>query len=192
MKLIYFFFAAMLLAPIYTQGHSHTPQTPNNHQKMDTLTVNLDGFKKAHWSEQEAQNVELITDFVQNLMNNHDFSYVLEKFSNQAYRQHNRGIPDGFEALVGYVEEFTKRYPDYGYDVKHVYADGDFVIFQSHVTIKKKHRGNDKKGFIIKDTWKIEDGEIVEHWDAIQPIDGFMRFVIWMTGGKIRNSNGLF
>lgn len=192
MKLIYFFFAATLLGPIHIQGHPNTSQTLKNYKKMDTLTINLDTFKKAHWSEQETKNVELITDFVQHLMNNHEFDYVLDAYENQSYLQHSRGIPDGIKALVTYVEDFSKRYPDYTYDVKHIYADGDFVIFQSHATLKKKHRGNDKKGLNIKDTWKIVDGDIVEHWDSIQPIDGFMRFFVWLSGGKIRNSNGLF
>ena len=30
------------------------------------------------------------------------------------------------------------------------------------------------------DTWKVENGKITEHWDAVQPIDGFMRFYFWM------------
>jgi len=76
--------------------------------------------------------------------------------------------------------------------VKHIYADGDYVIFQSQVTLRKKHRGNPNKGLNITDTWKIIDGKIAEHWDSIQPIDALMRFIIWLNGGKVKNANGLF
>ena len=159
---------------------------------MDTLKINFDSLKKNSWSDQEIKNVKLIIDFVQHLMNNHDFDYVSEKFTNQVYLQHNRGIPDGMNGLIKFVKDFAKRYSEYTYDVKHIYADGDFVIFHSHATIKAQHRGNDQKGLNIIDTWRIENGQIAEHWDALQPMDGFMRFFNWMNGGKTRNLNGVY
>ncbi|MEL6593501.1 MAG: nuclear transport factor 2 family protein, partial [Bacteroidota bacterium] len=56
------------------------------------------------------------------------------------------------------VSGFAKRYPDYTYDVKHVYVDGPFVTLHSHATIDKKHRGNPQKGLNIMDIWKVENG----------------------------------
>ena len=159
---------------------------------MDIIKIQFDQLKKDSWSEQEVKNVKLIIDFIQHLMNDHDFDYVSEKFGNQAYVQHNRGIQDGMDALINYVKDFAKRFPEYTYDVKHIYADGDFVIFHSHATIKAQHRGNDKKGLNIIDTWCVKDGQILDHWDALQPMDGFMRFYNLLTGGKIRNSNGVY
>ena len=38
----------------------------------------------------------------------------------------------------------------------------------------------------------VENGEITEHWDAVQPIHGSMRFLFWMIGGKFRNNNTYF
>ncbi|MEL6867483.1 MAG: nuclear transport factor 2 family protein [Bacteroidota bacterium] len=159
---------------------------------MDIIQIQYDQLKKDSWSDKEVKNVKLMIDFIQNLMNKHNFDYAAKKFGNQVYHQHNRAIPDGLEALIKYVKDFAKNYPEYTYDVKHIYADDDFVIFHSHATIKAQHRGNDKKGLNIIDTWKIKDGQIVEHWDALQPIDGFMRFYNWMTGGSIKNTNGVF
>ncbi len=159
---------------------------------MATPQVNLESLKKEHWSEQEKHYAALITDFVQNLMNDHDFDYVLENFNHSSYVQHNRNIGDGVQSLVEFLKEFTKRFPEYSYDVKQIFADGDSIIFHSHATLKKEHRGDDKKGLNIKDTWKIVDGKITEHWDSIQALDGFMRFYALMNGGKIRNSNGVF
>ena len=159
---------------------------------MDTIQINFDALKKNSWSDQETSNVKRMIDFIQNLMNNHDFDYVLESFGNDQYKQHSRSIPEGMNALVAYVKTFAKRYPEYSYDVKHIYADGDFVTFHSHVTTKKKHRGDDKKGLNIIDTWKLDNGDIIEHWDAIQPMDAFMRFYIFLIGGKVLNSNGVY
>ena len=159
---------------------------------MDNLTIDFEGLKKDHWSEAELGNARLLADFVQALMNDHNFDDVLTTFGNDSYLQHNRNIPEGMEALVAFVADFVKRFPDYGYDVKRILVDDDHVTFHSHVTIKKEHRGNDSKGLNIIDTWRVENGQIVEHWDAIQSLDGFMRFYALLTGGKVRNSNGVF
>ncbi|MEM7033597.1 MAG: nuclear transport factor 2 family protein [Chloroflexota bacterium] len=159
---------------------------------MDIINIDFDSLKKDSWSDQEMENAKLLVDFVQHLMNNHDFDHVMNTFNNDAYIQHNRNLPEGIAGVVGVVKQFAKRYPDYTYDVKHILADGDYVSFHSHATINKKDRGNDKKGLNIKDTWKIKDGKIVEHWDAIQPMDGFMRFYTLLTGGTIRNGNGVY
>ena len=96
------------------------------------------------------------------------------------------------EGVIKTVQGFTKRYPDYTYDVKKIFVDGDYVIFHSHATVKKKDRGDDTRGLNIVDYWKIKDGEIVEHWDAIQPLDFGMRLFVLFNGGKIRNANGVY
>lgn len=159
---------------------------------MDKLTINFDALKQSHWSEKELKNAEVITDFVQHLMNNHDFDYILKKYGQNNYVQHNLSISEGIEGLVNYVKGFVKRFPDFMYDVKYILASGDMVVFHSHVTSKAKDRGNENKGFIITDRWKVVDGEILEHWDAIQPINAFMRLYAWLAGGKIKNANRRF
>lgn len=161
-------------------------------QAKDTIQIDLAALQKANWSEQEQQNAAVITDFVQNLMNNHNFEYVLKHYNDSAYTQHNRNLPDKITGLVGFLQEFVADYPEYSYDVKHIYVDGDYVIFHSHATLSKDDRGNDEKGMNIIDTWRLEDGRIVEHWDSIQALDGFMRFYSLISGGTIRNDNGVF
>ena len=161
-------------------------------QDSDKLTVDLASLQKANWSEQELKNAEIITDFVQNIMNNHNFDYVLEHYNDSSYVQHNRNIPDKVTGLVGFLKDFVAEYPEYTYDVKHIYVDGDYVIFHSHATLNKEDRGNDEKGLNIIDTWRLENGRIVEHWDSIQALDGFMRFYSLISGGTIRNENGVF
>ena len=161
-------------------------------QSKDTLIIDLPSLQKTNWSEQEVENAELITDFVQNLMNNHNFSYILEHYNDSSYVQHNRNLPDKVTGLVNFLEEFVEDYPDYAYDVKHIYVDGDYVIFHSHATLDRKDRGNDQKGMNIIDTWRIEDGRIVEHWDSIQALDFSMRVYSLISGGDIANSNGVF
>lgn len=161
-------------------------------QNADKLVIDLQSLQKPSWTEQELANATLITDFVQNLMNNHNFDYILERYNDSSYVQHNRNLPDKITGLVGFLEEFVEDYPDYTYDVKHIYVDGDYVIFHSHATLKKDDRGNDKKGMNIIDIWRLEDGRIVEHWDSIQALDTLMRFYSLINGGNIQNANGVF
>lgn len=146
-----------------------------------------------HWSSTEARNARIISDFVRRIMNEHDFDSVREQYRDSAYRQHSRGIPDGIPGLLENLTDLTKRFPEFSYDVKRVMVDGDLVTFHSHATMRAKHRGDDRKGFDIIDIWRVsEDGDIVEHWDAIQPLDFSMRLYALVTGGRIRNTNGVF
>ncbi|MDC5818415.1 nuclear transport factor 2 family protein [Vibrio europaeus] len=161
-------------------------------QSTDKITIDLQKLQKPNWTTQERASAELITDFVQNLMNNHNFDYVLEHYNDSAYVQHNRNLPDKVTGLVGFLQEFVEEYPDYTYDVKHIYVDGDYVIFHSHATLDKEDRGNDQKGMNIIDKWRVEDGRIVEHWDSIQALDFSMRVYSLISGGDIQNSNGVF
>ena len=154
--------------------------------------ISLDDHLQAHWSQQETDNAALVVDFFQRLMNEHDFEHVLQEFDKGPYIQHNRSIPDGIAGVVGYVKTLTKRFPDYAFDVKRIHSSQDFVILHSHATLKKKHRGNQAKGFIITDTFRIEEGRLAEHWDAIQPIDFFTRLLILLTGGAVANTNPTF
>ena len=158
----------------------------------EKLSIDLDSLQKPNWSAQELENARLITDFVQNLMNDHNFDYVLKHYNDSAYVQHNRNLPDKVTGLVSFLRDFVEDYPEYTYDVKHIYVDGNYVIFHSHATLNAEDRGNDQKGMNIIDTWRIENGRIVEHWDSIQALDGFMRFYSLLTGGNIRNENGVF
>ena len=159
---------------------------------MDKLQVNLTALQKDHWSEEQLKNAKIVSDFVQHLMNDHNFELVREKYGKDPYKQHNQTMTDGLEGVLGFVSNFVKRFPDYGYDVKHIYVDGSFVTLHSHVTTKAKHRGNPKKGLNIMDIWRVEHGAIVEHWDSVQPIHGSLRFLFWMIGGKFQNTNTYF
>ena len=154
--------------------------------------IDLNKHLQDHWEPQERENVVVVVDFFQHLMNEHDFEYTLKKYGGGSYTQHNRAIPNEISGLVGYVKNMTKRFPEYSFDVKRIYADGEFVVLHSHTTMKAKHRGNEKKGFIITDTFRLKNGQLTEHWDAIQPIDTFSRFLFLMTGGRIGNNNPTF
>lgn len=159
---------------------------------MNTLKIDFEKLSLDHWTPTEKANAAVVHDFIQHLMNEHDFDYIRKNYGHHNYIQRNRAIPDGISGLIGYVKAFVKNFPEYSYDVKYIMASGDMVVFHSHITTKAKHRGNESQGFIVTDRWRVVNGEIQDHWDAIQPINGFFRFYIWLIGGKVRNSNSTF
>ncbi len=159
---------------------------------MTALTIELNDLRRPNWSPDEEANAALVADFVRLLMNEHDFDGVRRRFGSDAYVQHNHGIGDGIEGVLETVGNLVKRFPEYTYDVKHIAVDGDTVIVHSHATLRASHRGNPRKGFNIIDRWRVADGQIVEHWDAIQPIDRFGRVYALLTGGRVRNDNGTY
>lgn len=159
---------------------------------METIVNKIDSFVKEHWSSSQKQKAEIALDFVQRLMNNHEFELITQQYSNAPYKQHNRSMTDGISGVVHAVGTLTKRFPDFAYEVKNILVDGDYVTLHSHATVNAKHRGNDRKGFNIIDTWLVKDGKLTEHWDAVQPLDNFMRLHYWLTGGAVQNDNGVF
>ena len=159
---------------------------------MTTPTIDIAELTRPNWTDAERDNAELVADFVRTIMNEHDFDAARARFGSGRYRQHSRGIPDGIESLFTYLEDLTNRFPEYTYDVKRINVDGDHVTFHSHVTMKASQRGDDNKGLNIIDTWRIEDGEIADHWDAIQPLGLDMRLYTLLRGGATRHDNGIF
>ena len=149
-------------------------------------------FMRPHWTDSERANATAVIEFVQLLMNDHDFDAVLQRFASQPYRQHNRSMTDGIEGVVSTLRDLVKTAPEFSYDVKHLYVDADHVILHSHATLKAKHRGDDGQGLNIMDVWRVENGRLQEHWDAVQGIGLSMRLYGLLTGGQVRNDNGVF
>ena len=93
---------------------------------------------------------------------------------------------------MGYVKTLTKRFPEYAFDVKRIVSSGDIVVLHSHATLKAKHRGDETKGFIVMDTFRLQNGQLSEHWDALQAIDFGTRLLMLLTGGAKGNANPTF
>ena len=159
---------------------------------MSTPIINIEPLIKSHWSEEDKRNARLVLQFVQTLMNDHDFVALKQTFTGHQYRQHNRTIADGLDGVIDTISQLTKSSPEFSYEVKHLYVDGDSVILHSHATLKASHRGDEKEGFNIMDVWRVEAGDLVEHWDCIQGLNFSMRLYALMTGGKVANENGVF
>lgn len=157
----------------------------------DSRLGDYEGFVRPSWTSEERENLGVVARFLLGIRA-HEFDRVLADYSDHPYVQHNLSMKNGVDGVVEEGRKISKRFPEFSIEAKHVYADGDFVIIHSHMTAKASHRGNDRKGLNVFDTWKVVDGKIVEHWDSIQPLDFIGRLFSLLTGGKVRNSNGAF
>lgn len=155
-------------------------------------TIDFDSITQGDWTDSERANAHHVQRFVQLLMNDHDFDAVRDEFGGASYTQHNRSMEDGLPGVIESVERLVRRFPEFAYEVKQVIASGDRVVTLSHATMRSSDRGNDRKGMIIFDMWRLDDGALVEHWDSLQALDLPLRMYQAATGGRVRNVNGPF
>ncbi|MGC3980444.1 MAG: ester cyclase [Steroidobacteraceae bacterium] len=79
------------------------------------------------------------------------------------------------------LAKFLAGFPKLTYDVKHVYADGDYVVVHSLLTgvpglgtpVNSPQPGAkpmSKVGDEVVDIFHIKNGKIIEHWDTVEPV----------------------
>ena len=130
----------------------------------------------AHASaEQEAANKAAVLAFYEKGLNQKDAESAL-KYVGDRYVQHNPNAedgPDGFRKFIAFLRD---KYPQSRSEIKRAFTDGDYVILHVHAVREPGTRGS-----AIIDIFRLEQGKIVEHWDAVQPIPE-----------RSANANGMF
>jgi predicted SnoaL-like aldol condensation-catalyzing enzyme len=118
-------------------------------------------------SELEEANRRVVVTMYNLLMNDHKVDEALE-YIGAGYRQHNVRAPDGKEFLRGAFKARFVEYPKFRSDIKRTVADGDLVVVHTH----ERYDPDDASdlGNIIMDIYRVENGLIVEHWDAYMPV----------------------
>ena len=100
-------------------------------------------------------------------MNDHRVDEAL-KYIGPNYTQHNVRAPDGKEFLRGAFKARFMEYPKFRSDIKRTLADGNLVVVHTH----ERYDPDDPNdmGHAIMDIYRVENGLIVEHWDAYMPV----------------------
>jgi predicted SnoaL-like aldol condensation-catalyzing enzyme len=125
--------------------------------------------------EQMEANKKTVAAFEDAVLNQKDFD-AASKYLGRRYTQHNPSAADGPEGLKGFIAFLKDKFPNNRSETKRIFADGDYVIVHNHAVREPGTRGN-----AIVNIYKLEEGKVVEHWDAIQPIPE-----------KAANDNGMF
>jgi predicted SnoaL-like aldol condensation-catalyzing enzyme len=109
-------------------------------------------------------NKKTVTALYEAALNKKDFDEA-SKYLGPRYTQHNPTAKDGPEGLKGFIGFLKEKFPNSHSEIKRIFADGDYVIVHVHAVREPGTRGN-----AIVDIFKLENGKVVEHWDAVQPI----------------------
>ncbi|WP_163508323.1 nuclear transport factor 2 family protein [Fodinicola acaciae] len=110
-------------------------------------------------------NSEPVRGFLDTAFHQKQAIKAFELYCGEPYVQHNTHAPAGGAASARYLESFVNGFPELSIDLKRVLVDGDFVV--THSLIKLRHAD---RGAVAMDIFRVRDGRIVEHWDAVADI----------------------
>jgi predicted SnoaL-like aldol condensation-catalyzing enzyme len=141
----------------------YSDSTPSGHTSIDGPT-NVDDL---HRTEKNRSTVRsMITDV---LMDDGD-PRGLEAYLADEYVQHNKDMPDGLASFRALAENRPLNYDE----IVLLLAQGNFVATLS----RARWMGHP---YAQADLFRLEDGLIVEHWDAAEPVGPESE---WANSGK--------
>ena len=114
-------------------------------------------------AQQEA-NRQAVLAFYEKGLNQKDADGAIA-YMGDRYVQHNPNAADGPEGFRKFIAFLREKFPNSRSEIKRSFVDGDHVILHVHAVREPGTRGN-----AIIDIFKLENGKIVEHWDAVQAI----------------------
>lgn len=112
----------------------------------------------------ETRNKETVIAFYNAAINDKDFE-AASAYLGDKYIQHNPLAADGPEGLKSFLDFAKENLGTFKVEIKHAFADGDYVILHVHAK-----RNPEDRGSAVMDIFRLENGKVVEHWDVIQPI----------------------
>jgi predicted SnoaL-like aldol condensation-catalyzing enzyme len=95
------------------------------------------------------------------------------EYVTDGYIQHNPQVPTGKEGLLEALPMFYQAFPMLSWQLKHIWADGDYVIVHSIYNFGKDNA--------VVDIFRFDGDQIDEHWDVVQEIPA-----------KMAHNNGMF
>ena len=136
-----------------------TPATPNpsGHTMIDGATEITD-------LDKTCENKKLVATFVHDVLMGEHPENLTNYFHGNNYIQHNPSIADGLDGLGAALQAMAEAGVAMVYDTNHiVLGKGNFVLSVSEGSFGGKH-------VAFYDLFRVENGKIAEHWDAIQEI----------------------
>jgi predicted SnoaL-like aldol condensation-catalyzing enzyme len=109
-------------------------------------------------------NTQLVRDYLEILWNQGRTESAADYVADDLI-QHNPNLANGRGPLVDYIEGARKQMPDMRFDLKRTIAQGDLVVAHSLFTT-----GGGTVAMAVIDIVRIDNGTIVEHWDATENV----------------------
>lgn len=142
--------------------HAATPVTVVASTQQQQLLKSVD--------PQLAANKQLVFDFWREVIEAGHLDKA-ERYLAAHYIQHNPNIADGRESFVEYFATFTKEntiQPIIQQPLVNIIAEGSFVTLMFVQTLPDKTKPGHTYTTTAFDTFRIEQGKIVEHWDSMR------------------------
>jgi len=155
--------------------HWNVIQRPIPEKSVNGNTMFDGGSQYKHMTRKEktegdgTKNKAVVMRYMREFINGRKLD-ALDDIMAEDWIAHNPGERNGREALKELAAQWFRQFPELHADVKRVVADGNLVAVHSHYTVRKQDRGNDRatgSGATV-DIFRLENGEIVEHWDVVQ------------------------
>ena len=105
------------------------------------------------------ENKATVRQFIVDIFQNKNYENLDKYISSECYIQHNPLLPNGIDALRGFLADSDLEY-DF---VFKVIGEGDHVMAYSKI-----HLGG--KEYAVFDIFRLENGKLVEHWDNMEEI----------------------
>ncbi len=107
-------------------------------------------------------NAEIVRLFTEEVFNNGNDS-LIDQYMREDYHQHNPTVAQGREGFKAFHKGFRGAFPNLHLYIKHLYEDGDVVISHNLAVLEPGKVEN-----IVVDIYRLENGQLAEHWDCIQ------------------------
>ncbi|MGF1759117.1 nuclear transport factor 2 family protein [Photobacterium sagamiensis] len=89
----------------------------------------------------------------------------MKKYFREDYIQHNPHVPTGLAPALGFLPVLKEA--GLTYKTHRLLEDGDFIVM--HNTYDNAEAFGAKE-VVTFDVWRMQDGQVAEHWDAISPV----------------------
>jgi predicted SnoaL-like aldol condensation-catalyzing enzyme len=109
-------------------------------------------------------NKQTVLEFYNKGVNQKDFT-VASAYLDPAFKHHNPARSGGIEGFKAFLSSLREKHPNAHFEIKRVFADGDYVITHVHAMLDPG-----AKGTAVVDIYKLGNGRILEHWDVRQDI----------------------
>jgi len=136
-------FAVLLITSCNTAQNKTTEQQSNT-TTMDNLKTTAKKAQQAFFGDYDAEGVKTYfkTDYI----------------------QHNPHVPTGIAPVLGFLPVLEKAQTTY--TTHRILQDGDFIVFHNSYDNAEAFGAKEVVAF---DVWRMEDGQVAEHWDNITP-----------------------
>ena len=101
-------------------------------------------------------------------LNGRDVDLLDELYASD-YTEHSEALMGGLEVVKETFQGNFDQFPDAIWEIKHMGAEDDLVWVHAQIN-PTGEKGNEMVGLALIEIYRLDDGRIVEHWEAQQAI----------------------